>query len=154
MEQDIVSAGHIFAFTRVNSYISAEGAVKEYLTGFEYYNWLKEIEKNFDTKYDELRNQLYSLKEKIFTRENLIISITGEFDEDYAVRIINKTRKSGIKKQKYIIRPTGVKQEGIIVPAEISFASCGSNLYKVGSDFNGSLMVAAKFFHWIIYGIP
>lgn len=144
LEQDIVSAGHIFAFTRVNSYISAEGAVKEYLTGFEYYNWLKEIEKNFDTKYDELRNQLYSLKEKIFTRENLIISITGEFDEDYAVRIINKTRKSGIKKQKNIIRPTGVKQEGIIVPAEISFASCGSNLYKVDSDFNGSLMVAAK----------
>lgn len=144
MEQYLVSAGHIQSMTRVNAYITSVGAVKEYFTGFEFYTWLKNLLSDFENRSDNLINQLDSLKNKIFTRENLTISLTGKYDDDFVNSLINITKKSDKPRQNNIIKPMGIRQEGIVVPADISFASTGSNLFKVGTELTGEMRVAVK----------
>ena len=147
MEQGIAGAGNSYAVTRVSAGVSVEGAVQEYTGGISCCRWLKETEKDFENRAQELIGELQELAGKLFVSGRLTISVTGE--EDRACRALEKELLPGLPRSERMemrcgIQPWGLRKEGIVIPAGVSFAALGGSLLELGAPFSGSLHVAGR----------
>lgn len=143
-EQSIIMNGHNFASLRVSSFYTEDGVVKEHFNGYEFYNWLKDINENFDKYKEKLIDLLNKLFTSIFTRERLTASVTGNVSDQNLLNLIEAIPAANQEISKVCYTPLGVRQEGIIIPAGISFAVKGSNLFKLGRSYTGSSKVLSK----------
>ena len=141
-QEGISSSGHSAAYLRASAYVSREAALNEHLDGMENYLKLKKLDADYVTYAKELSEFLYALAKKIFTKKRLRVYYSGEkvegyaddlvaiFDEGYAI-------ESGSK-----IEPLGVRREGILIPAAISFASMAGSVLNYSDKMHGSYAVA------------
>ncbi len=143
--QTIVMAGSSIGMNRISAQNSAAGVVNECAGGFEYYKWLSNQEKNFD--WNTLKSQLEEMLGRLVCKNRLTISLTGA-DEDAlskAVRILSAALPKNDERRNIenSIKPWGKRKEGIIIPADISFACMGGALDGFDS-YDGSMAVASK----------
>ncbi len=144
VEQDMVMSGHRYAMKRVEAYLSSEGAVGEYAGGLENYFWIKKTEAEFAEHAAELPELLSGLARRIFTRERLTISVTGKCDEEFISSLIREFSVTENVVPDTLVAPLGIRREGIVVPAGISFAVTGGNLLRLNIPYNGAMRVASK----------
>ncbi len=76
------SAGHSVAVDRAMSYYSTHGLFKEITTGITFYKFIEDLAENFSAKADITISRLNELLKMIFTRENLLVSVTAD-EEGY-----------------------------------------------------------------------
>ena len=141
--RDAMSAsGHTVALSRASSYVSAEGAVGEYVDGIEYYKLIKELDRSYNSRKERLADELSALAARVFTRERLLISYVGERDDLYIGGLISAFPSSGISAVgRSPISPFGNLNEGIQVPAQVSFASKVGMALKGGETLHGAYAV-------------
>ncbi|MBQ4071566.1 MAG: insulinase family protein [Clostridia bacterium] len=140
-EEYFASSGHIAALGRVRASTSVSGAISEYYTGYESHLSYKEMDKSFDTEHGRIKDTLASLLGRYLTRERLTVCITGEAKDDFVTRLIG-IAKTGEKVAPVCkIAPLPARKEGIAIPAQVSFAIKGNNLYSIDEDVTGSLEV-------------
>ncbi len=141
-EESFISSGHHAGFRRATAYVNAESAIKEYYSGYEAHNSIKELEKNFDASFDALAQRLEALARRIFTRERLTVSLTGKPDAKYIKSLVSVI-KAGEKIQPVCkIKPLGIRREGIVIPAQASYAELAANVCDFGETMRGSMNVA------------
>lgn len=147
MEQYLLADSSSIALTRVSAGFSAEGCVREYTGGFTYYQWLKELEKNFEKRAEALCNEFELLSKKIFTRGRLTVSVTsGETHSEQAIEKVLFQRladSSGLESIS-VIRPRGRRSEGIVIPSSVSNTVLGGNLLPFGSCYSGETIVLSR----------
>ncbi len=138
MEQTYINAGHSLAMQRAASYSSSVSAAAEYAKGYEAYRYLKDLDENWDEKNPRFIEVLKKLSEKLFIRERYTLSVSGE-QSDMNAEAILKDAPSGQISETYEIRPLGRRNEGIAVPANVSFAAKASildeKIKKIGTMF-------------------
>ena len=141
--RDSMSAsGHTVALSRASSYVSAEGAAGEYVDGIEYYKLIRELDKSYPEKREALARELSSLAERVFTKERLLISYVGERDDEYIGALISSIPESGVSSvAPSPIKPFGRLNEGILVPAQVSFAAEVGMALKAGETLHGAYAV-------------
>lgn len=144
-QQIFISDGNSCAATRVKAYTTAAGAAEEYLKNYEFYRWIKEMDKNIDNNIGRIIDQLKGLAEKLFTCDRIIISVSSD-KADSILADMAESLPCGkimpIKEAHY--KPLGIRQEGIVIPAAVSFAVKGSNIYLHNALYNGSYNVLSK----------
>ena len=141
----VMSAGHIVALTRAASYDSVYGVAKEYLSGYDQLRFLTDIENNFDEKADELAEKLKETADIIFTKEGLVLDITGKRE---TLEIFEKEVSGLLKKIKDKPKPTEVippvpeiKNEGFTNSSQIQYVCRAGNFTKHGLRYTGALRV-------------
>ncbi|MBQ6335309.1 MAG: insulinase family protein [Erysipelotrichaceae bacterium] len=138
MEQTYVGAGHSLAVQRASAYSSSIAATAEYAKGYEAYRYLKDLDENWEEKSDRFIDILKKLQERLFVKERYTLSLAGENANDNAQAILADT-PSGAIGEAYAIKPLGRRNEGIAVPANVSFAAKSSVLNekvkKIGAMF-------------------
>ena len=147
MEQNIISSGSDFAMTRIGAGYSAEGVVWECAEGFTYCQRLKTLEKDFESNASQLSQELAALYREIFVKNRLTISITDINNNTEGLlktALISALPTSEQKEFSCAIHPWGARREGIVIPADISFAALGGNLLHHGGAYNGSLRVLSR----------
>lgn len=77
-QANLVSSGHATAVLRASSYGCGMAAFQEELAGIGFYRFIEELDREFDSKFDEAIAYMKSLIGKVFRRENFAISYTGE----------------------------------------------------------------------------
>lgn len=77
LENKFKNQGHSFVIKRLESYNSLFSKINEHIAGYDFYLFISDIVDNFDKKYEELKNKLENIKNKLFTKNNLLISFTG-----------------------------------------------------------------------------
>ena len=126
--QQIVMSGTSVALGRVAAQTSAAGVAQECSGGYTYYRWLKEKENGW--KWEQIQNQLERLKSQVICKRNLTISITGDWKKisgNILERFLIRLPESNSElKQDLRIRPSGIRSEGIVIPADISFTARGT----------------------------
>lgn len=143
--QNFISSGHSYAATRMIAYNTSSGVAGEYLNGYEYYSWIKEMNKNIDDNINNIISKLQSLAEKLFTRSRITLSSSGNKVERELIDMANSLPCPNIHViNEAYYKPLGIRQEGIIIPSAISFAVKGSNIYMNNASFNGSYNVLSK----------
>ena len=147
MEQNIINAGSNFAMTRISAGYSAQGAAQEYTGGFTFYQKLKSLDADFDDSASRLTEDLTGLRAAIFDRSRLTISVTGANTDAAAVVEAALMPRLACSEEREIpcaVHPWGKRREGIVIPADISFAALGGNLLAHGGQYRGATRVLGR----------
>ncbi len=134
IEEAVVAAGHNFGILRVLAGCSAAGVVDECTGGLSFLDFMKKVEKN----PRKLSADFTQLLQKTVCRNRLTVGITGVQPEKTLQHLL-AALPQGTAVDHCPIHPRGNAAEGIVIPADISFAVQGGCL-----PFSGSTRVAAQ----------
>ncbi len=144
------SAGHSVAVDRAMSYYSVHGLFKETTTGITFYKFMEELADNFASKAEDTIKKLKELMQMIFTKSNLMISITAD-DEGYK-RFEDKlpefTDKLILKADSKLYESYDTSSlqpvcfnEGFKTAMQVQYVARAGNFLKAGLKYTGALKV-------------
>ena len=140
-EEAFVAAGHAQALTRASAYLLSSFAIEEHLTGYEQYAYLSKLDKSFDEQSDDVTAKLAAIADKIFRRERMTLAVTSQSSaKDFKSAVVSAIKDGGQAAGASTIAPLGKKNEGIVIPSQVSYAVTVSDAF-VGHETNGSRMV-------------
>ena len=146
LEERLVQAGHSSVVKRIQSYYSQTGKYAEKISGLDFYEFILDLDNNYDERKDDLKNKLSQIKNEIFLKENLSIIYVGEEgsynqNENMIREFINSLPVSIDKEyQEYDFKPQALN-EGILTQSDVQYVGLGANLRKLGYDYSGSVQV-------------
>ena len=144
MFQKCVMAGHAIGFGRLAAQDSPSGVADECTGGVTYHEWLKKQDENWD--FEAMNAKMTSLLSGIVNRNAMTLSVTGADSE--TVSALVETLANAIPARELLpkaqIKPWGKRKEGIVIPADISFAVMGGNVNTVGGKFSGQMQLAGQ----------
>ena len=145
LEMSIYELGHNVASNRLLSYFSSFGKYMEVLNGLSYYWFIRDIEENYDSKFDEISEKLIDTSARIFNFDNMMLSITS--DRKDIDKLSNQIRKfiiefpsKGYSKNTYNFK-LKADNEGLMTPGNVQYVAKGYNYKRLGYEYNGGLIV-------------
>ncbi|MCY6957264.1 insulinase family protein [Clostridium brassicae] len=146
-ESVLNSSGDSVAMQKIVSYMSESGKYNNHQTE-EFYKFLCDLDKNFDSKSDEIIKNLEEVKNLVFNKQDMIVSYTGE-EKDYNNFVnnfksfSNNLRNEKLQSNKYVFDSSNIN-EGIMIPSKVQYVTKGGDLKKAGYEQTGKLMVLAN----------
>ena len=134
-QMSLADNGEEYAEIRVGAYNSARGAAKEYLCGREMAVWLKEQAAAEDTALDTVLQTMQMLAARIFAESRMTVSCSDNVKNEWLDIL---ALPQGCPAPKWAVyAPWGARQEGLTIPASVSFAVKGTNFKRSGGKFSG-----------------
>ncbi len=148
MTQGIVMSGNSAAMCRIAACYTLAGVVQEHTGNITYLQWLKDLEQNFQEKSAALEETMEELCRRIFVRSRLTVSVTGgdRGVEDTLTGLLAEKLPEGafVQPEAPAVKPWGRKREGVVIPADISFAGMGGLFPQAGKGQAWVLSKAAS----------
>ncbi|MDR5659610.1 insulinase family protein [Serpentinicella sp. ANB-PHB4] len=145
LESVILNEGHIVAAKRATSYFSSTGMIQEMSTGISFYEFIADLDENFDQRVNELKENFDELTKLIFNKQNLIFNVTTA-EKDYIAfkeninNITDVLNTSKIDNQNYQFEKQA-KNEGMLTSSKIQYVAKAYNFRKLGFEYTGYLQV-------------
>lgn len=150
LQMNFTTSGHSVAVDRAMSYYSAHGLFKEITTGISLYKFIEDLADNFMAKADLAIAKMKELMQMIFTRENLLVSITS--DEEGYKRFEEKlpafTDKLALKADSKLFEPYDTSSlkpvclnEGFKTAMQVQYVARAGNFLKAGIKYTGAMKV-------------
>ena len=140
--------GNRYGLMRVSSFYTAHGMANERIGGISFIQWLKQtIESD---AYADLLRAMRDMAARLITRERLTFSCSETLPEpvfDTFFDLLPKGAAPTVSEACYPL--PGMRQEGIVIPAQIGFAVTGSNLFLHGRQYTGSIPVLANVLNYM-----
>ncbi|WP_461206496.1 insulinase family protein [Clostridium sp. DL1XJH146] len=145
MEMSLYDSGHMVAANRVFSYFSEGSKYDEILSGLSFYDFVVEIDNNFEDKWEEVKNNLELIYKQIFNKNNIAITFSCEKDEYEEVEkqlpiLINNLNDDKLDHNKYKFE-LKADNEGLLTQANVQYVAKGYNFIKLGYEYSGRLSV-------------
>ena len=137
MAEQMVTAGHSAAMSRVLACSTAEGAVQEQASGITFLRWLTELEQNFPARFPALAQDLISLAQRIFCRARMTVSVTA--GNEASAKTVTRLLSSSLPQGSFALPCTGAvlpwepRLEGFVIPSGVSYAALGGVFQGAGS---------------------
>ena len=145
IENNMVSSGHSTVLKRVLSYSSPSALMDDSIGGVEFFRFIADLEKNFDERKGELVEKLKLLSGRIFRKDGMLISLTGEEADFAALKEALPGFISRVPEGKAPDMPRDfsltVKNEGFKTASLVQFVGMGGNFKKAGFEYTGALQV-------------
>ena len=107
------------------------------------YKAFNDMLKNFNFK--EISSKLYELTHKIFNKENVLLSLSG--DKETIKLLKDSLRKLKLYNETYesVLAPkfSELSNEALIIPSGVSYNALGNNLDKYGLEYSGKYAILA-----------
>ncbi|KAB3531550.1 insulinase family protein [Alkaliphilus serpentinus] len=147
MEMSIYDMGHYVVSRRVSSYYSEARKYTEILSGLDYFWFLQDLNDGFDTNFEEIIQKLKAVYKKIFNRNNLIISVTGD-EEDFKLienNLVIVTAKLNNEGYDFKVEKIALEKanEGILSSANVQYVAKGFDFHKLGYRYTGTMRTLA-----------
>ena len=140
LEDGMITGGSSAAIGRALAAVSTDGAMKEYLSGYESYKLTKRTLADFDGA--KICADLAALASKIFTRGRLTVSYTGTPDAEFERRAASLLPHSEPPAKRGGVAPLGNISEGIVTPSKVAYAAMGAKIPSLDPETLGVLRVA------------
>lgn len=150
LQMNFNRAGHSVAVDRAMSYYSAHGLFKEITTGISLYKFIEELADNFAARAEDTIVKLKELMQMIFTKENLVVSITSDeegfhrfeeklpaFSSGLAAKADNKLFEGYDTSS---LKPVCLN-EGFKTAMQVQYVARAGNFLKAGIEYTGALKV-------------
>lgn len=144
------SSGHSVAVDRAMSYYSEHGLYKEITTGIAFYKFIEDLAENFSEKANDTIAKMRELMQMIFTKKNLLISITADeegyhrFEEKLPVfSNVLKAEAEHSLFERYdtsALKPECLN-EGFKTAMQVQYVARTGNFMKAGYEYTGALKV-------------
>ncbi|MBK1813563.1 insulinase family protein [Clostridium sp. YIM B02505] len=145
IEGRLIDNGHRLALRKILAYCTEKGKYDEITLGLTYYQFLCDLEDNFDSKKSDIISKLKVSSEAIFNKNNLVISYSSE-EEDYDVlekivpKLLSYLGVANISKDRFDFGEM-VTNEGLLTQGNVQYVAKGGNFIKKGFSYHGSLNV-------------
>ncbi|MDO4404057.1 MAG: insulinase family protein [Atopobiaceae bacterium] len=156
MEQRYLSAGHNCAIARLATYFSRPQIALEAMTGVDYYLFIKDLLANWDERAAELPGRLSELAGRIFTTDEVLVSITcPEADRtrywEAAGTLGLPTAGSEACKHRLVTPEPCVHNEAFVTPANVCFVAEGQpkSSLDVGNEGDWSIATRALSYDYL-----
>ncbi len=148
LEQGFINNGHSAALGRAMSYSSPSAAVREQLSGVDFYLFLRDLLDHFGERLDGLRAKLAELAGRIFVADGCMASFTGS-DEDFdaywaAAGDLGLGAGDGAASGTLVVPEARDRHEAFVIPSDICFAARACDPRRLGIDVTGAWAVAAN----------
>lgn len=146
LQSNIVSNSTLLAVRRALSYMEQKFAYDELTEGVGLYEFINDLQKNFETKKAEIIANLKLVSKAIFKKENLIVSYTAD-EEGYKelpqllskfVKTLNKEVMTYVPRQFKLEQ----KNEGFMIASQVQSVAKAGNFKKKGFEYTGVLQIA------------
>lgn len=142
LEESFIGAGHQAAMGRADAQISPDGAINEYIAGYEAYRLFKEYEQNFDAISDSLIEEMKTLCDRVLSRGRLTVNVGGECEGELLSSLVLAAKAGEYTPVRCEIKPLPKQNEAIVIPSRVGYAGISNNLSRIGESFSGSSQVA------------
>ncbi len=145
MEMAINQRGDSYASSRLASYFLPSSHYGEKVKGFEYYWFLSDLIAKFDDQAEAVTTKLTALYKKMFNRQNLMISFTGDQESFEVFETVYETTLNNINTNSY--EPNQykfdleVKNEGVASSSNVQYCAQGFNFKTLGYEYSGKMQV-------------
>lgn len=143
-ESVFVNQGNSLAIERTLSYLSDFGKYKD-LDYIPYYNFICDLDDNFDAEFDEMVKELNNVVEIVFNKDELVVSITG--DEKYYTDFQNAfnyfqgaIQNKKFKRQDYKF-DFSKKNEAFVIPSQVQYVVKAGSFKSTGYKYSGRVKV-------------
>lgn len=145
IEMRIINEGHMTSAKRLLSYFSNQNKYIELLTGIEYYKFLADIDKQFDSKSEAVLKNLKEVYAAIFNKDNLMTSVTCS-EEDYAKFLQSYEKYASNLAEGKLEHNTynfdlSKQNEGLLTQSNVQYVAKGYNFVELGYKYSGTLQV-------------
>ena len=139
-KNSIIENGTGAATIMVRAHLSKEGAITAKMSGINMYNLLVELTENLS---DDLIIKLKDISRKIFNKNNMIVSISGDNKTLELLESATKELKLDDSEVVYNLQITysNDKNDALIIPSGVNYNVKGINLKDLGKELNGHLYV-------------
>ncbi|MCK5520980.1 MAG: peptidase, partial [Candidatus Marinimicrobia bacterium] len=145
LEANVKNNGFGYTRTRLTSYYSNQGMFNELKGGLDYYWFVADLVNNFDENADELIEKLQNTAAKLFTKDNLLVTVTCSkddlqgFNEELA-EFATYLSDEKSEKQTWDFN-LETKNEGFQTVSKVQYVIKGYDYKKLGYDWNGKIRV-------------
>lgn len=152
LKESIQESGHVAMAARASSYFSKAAYMKEIIEGISFYEFIADLNKNFEARYADICEKLKALVHAFAKKENLFISYTGKEDIketlETAVSSMEKylnADRADVVSQKFDLQ---VKNEGFKTSSKVQYVAAAGNFARKGLEFTGALHVLQIIFSY------
>ncbi|MDD3807113.1 MAG: insulinase family protein [Candidatus Marinimicrobia bacterium] len=140
-EVSLVNSGHSFAARQVNAALKHVGKFEETMNGYDFYTWLVDLDDNFESLYETLKQDLESLIKIIFRQETFIPALAAE-EEDlkhltkHLPSIFSQFQSGDFPVHSWEL-PLNLPNRGFYTPGDVNFVVFGTYLSKETMQYSG-----------------
>lgn len=145
LQSNLISSGHSVVASRAMSYFSRPAAIQEQVNGMPFYRLVADLEKNFDSRREDLQHKLEALVRCIFRPENLMLDYVGTEDhyEEFialAGQVKEALYKEPVETKPFVIEPVK-RNEGFLSASQVQYVCRAGNFINKGLAYTGALKV-------------
>ena len=148
MQAMLVSAGNAYALRAAESQISEKGRYTELTSGISFYDFIAGLCDNFDEKKDVITEKLGEVAGEIFTKDKLIVSVTGDKQVYGIIKPVIDSFIDGLPEggKKACIRNFAFskKNVGFKTAAQVNYVVRCGNFAKAGFEYRHELRLLKK----------
>lgn len=152
LDTRIPASGHLYAANRALSYVDPMMAYKDKIDGIGFYEFIKNLDRHFEENADLLVRQLQRTQVCLFRKENLTLSLTGQFN--FKSLLEGETRKfnrllysAPCVKSVPVLVPKK-KNEGFKTASKVQYVASAGCFAKDGQSYHGALNVLKTIFSY------
>ncbi|MDO5145976.1 MAG: insulinase family protein [Eubacteriales bacterium] len=152
MDSRIPSTGHVYAANRALSYVDPMMQYKDMAEGIDFYEFVKRTDEDFENRQAVLLENLLQASRCIFRKENLTVSLTGEFS--FKSLLEGRFRAFGRKlyeepcvKSVPVLCPQK-KKEGFAAASKVQYVAAAGSFEREGQKYTGALNVLKTIFSY------
>ena len=144
IELNLQNSAPTIISSRISSYQSTAGAYNDAAI-LPFNNFLKDLLKDFDAKFDELVDDLYEVKDQLLNRNGIVISVTAPENlyKEFRPHLTNILKSLPVEEfpvQSYDF-PLKKLNEGLYSQSRVQYVGKGANFINLGYKYSGSLNV-------------
>jgi len=148
LEGRLPHAGHMVVNSRLRAGYSEAGWASEKMGGVSYLFFLRSLIEQIDKDWDGVAQVLRSIRQSLMLRGNCLCNVTVDEDnwrriEDALENFLSELPDGRADFQAWR-RDQPVHAEGWTMPVQVNFVGKGANLYELGYQENGSVMVITQ----------
>lgn len=146
LQSKMTSSAHSTAVGRALSYSTKSSYFNDLTTGIAYYDFIADLENNFDQKKGTIINTLKQLAVDIFRKDNLLVSLTADVEGYNKCAQEIKPFITGLSTEPYRgpiaapLNPTPLN-EGFKNSGKVQYVARTGNFIKAGYQYSGALKV-------------
>jgi presequence protease len=145
LDSQVKQNGFGFAQTRLASYCSNAGMFGELTGGIEFYRFITDLSKNYDTKKVEIIERLIKCAALLFSKENLTAVVTcGKQDVSAYNQALEKfiptLSNNAVTLDLWSLQPEK-KNEGFLTASKVQYVIKGYDFSKLGYKWSGKVRV-------------
>jgi Zn-dependent M16 (insulinase) family peptidase len=145
LEQGLIASGNAFAQMRAASYFSPLAAYRERINGLTYYQFLNDLEKNFDDRSQELTEKLQETARLIFNRNAMLVSVTVPEPEFKGLESNFEAFTQKVPAFEYVKQPFAFQayqsNEAVVIPSQVQYVVRAADFKAAGGTYSGKMNV-------------